>query len=75
MKQSEAEAIWSAERAAQIDWMSEQTRARRYPDGPYTRPCPEMTVPPPFSPEFYRRYTPDPPPSSDWYLRGLQAAC
>jgi hypothetical protein len=46
--------IWRLERNAQIDWMREQTLAGVYPGGPPTRPMPEMTVPPPFSPAWYR---------------------
>jgi len=35
---------WSEQRARQIDWMT----------GGHVGPEPVMTVPPPFSPEFYR---------------------
>lgn len=52
-------AIWARERAAQIDWAEEQSMLwQRNPDGPvqwpggpYSRPCPPMTAPPPFSPQ------------------------
>jgi hypothetical protein len=44
---------WQDERAAQIDWADEQTRKGLYPHN-VDRPCPEMTTPPPYSPEFYR---------------------
>lgn len=54
MTPAEAIAIWRRERAAQIDWMEEQTAAGVYPAGPYTRPMPPMTVPPPYSPAWYR---------------------
>lgn len=43
--------IWERESHAQVEWMDEQTRAGVYPQGPFTRPCPEMTAPPPFSRE------------------------
>ena len=54
MTRDEATAQWRRERVAQIDWMDEQTRAGTYPHGPYTRPCPAMTVPPPYSPKWYQ---------------------
>lgn len=56
MTQDEAHALWRRERTAQIDWMDSETRAGTYPAGPYTQPMPAMTVPPPFSPDWYRRY-------------------
>ena len=52
LTQDRALVVWRRERAAQIDWMDEQTRKGLYPDRP-DRPCPPMTVPPPFSPEWY----------------------
>lgn len=42
----EGVAIWSRERAAQIDWAGDQTRAGVYPHGPFTYPCPLMTYRP-----------------------------
>lgn len=54
MTRAQAEALWSVERAAEIDWMDEQSRAG-WP-GPPTRPAPVMTVPPPYSPDWYRRF-------------------
>jgi hypothetical protein len=53
MTQEEALAIWRVERNAQIDWMREQTLAGVYPHGPLTRPMPQMTAPPPYSPAWY----------------------